>query len=264
MSAPLLLALLVIGCKPPDPAPTELDDLVHFFLAQVDAQEHERIIEGADNLETWFEGSGLDGAPAGGTLSDLVTAELESLEELRWEPDPTACAGVYVVSELSCGFDDVVAMNMVEDQREVFPDNYAAYSRTWLTSPECLVSGTCDAVDWVATIDDSLAGGLAPMTYELVMQLRRTRDEDDQPAVILIRSIMPEPAAEDLDIGGFEQSYHIEAYVPRGSGTLHVYGLWNLGWILGSDPEASFWPNQYLDGLLAFESTLETVCVQGW
>ncbi len=257
--------LLAMGCKPPEPAPTELDELAHFFLAQVHEQEHERILEGAANLVTWFEEAGLQGAePAGGTLTDLEQAEVDALEELRWSPDPELCAGVYVISELSCDLDTAADIGLEPNQLEVFTDSYKSYERTWDTDPDCYVDGTCDAVDWSSVIEDNFVGSYGAMTYEVVVKLRRSRDEDGQPQVVLVRSVMPEIADEDVGVGGFEQSYHIEAYIAQGGGTLHLYGLWNHGWLSGVDDDADVWPNQYLDGLLDFEETLEALCVDGW
>ena len=239
------LALLSLGCKPPEPAPTELDELAHFFLAQVHEQEHERIVEGAANLEAWFQGSGFAGAgPSGGTVSDLTQAEVDALDELRWSPDPEPCAGVYAVSELSCDLDLAAAISLEPNQLEVFVGNYRAYERNWDTEPDCYVDGSCDAVDWTSVIQDNFVGSYGDMTYEMVVKLRRTRDQQDQPSVMLIRSVMPEVASEDVGVGGFEQSYNIEVYLRRDSGLLHFYALWNHGFLSGIDDDADVWPNQ--------------------
>ncbi len=261
------LALLVTGCRAPDPAPTELDELAHFFMAQVHEQDHEAIREGAANLMDWYQGSGLSGEPTGGALSDLSSAEVQALDELQWSPNPKLAAGVYVVSKLSCDMDGAAQIALYEQQLELFPDNYASYGRTWHTDPDCYPEGACDAVDWTAHIQDNFVGNLATMTYELDVKLRLTRDEAGDPAIMLTRCVMPEKATDDLNSGGFEQSYHIETHMPLGSGTLHFYGLWNYGWFLDDDQEAAdddIWPNQYLKGLIEFEELLEELCVSGW
>jgi hypothetical protein len=260
------LASLVLGCRPPDPAPVELDDLTHFFLAQVHEQEHERIVEGTANLLAWYADSGLaGGGPAGGMLSDLSQAEVDALEELVWSPDPEPCAGVYAVSELSCDLDSAAAISLEPDQLEVFVDNYKAYDRVWDSEPGCYVDGSWDAVDWTSTIEDNFVGTYGEMVYQMVVKLRRSRDDEGAPAAMLIRSVMPDVAQEDVGVGGFEQSYHVEVYAPRqGGGLLHLYGMWSHGWMSGIDDDADLWPNQYLEGLLDFELQLEELCVNGW
>jgi hypothetical protein len=262
---PVAAALLALGCKPPDPAPTELDELARFFLAQVHQGEHERIVEGADNLVAWFESSGLEGeGPSGGTLLDLSAAEVEAMEEMTWTPDPEPAAGVYAISATSCSLDLAAEINLVEDQLEVFPDNYAGYERIWQTDPACYEDGSCDAVDWEASIDDSFVMNMGSMSYRYVVKLRRSRDHDDQPAIMMVRSVMPEAATEDLNSAGFDQSYHVGVYVPWEGGTLHFSAMWSYGWVNGMDPDADIWPNQYLGGLLDFEEQLEILCTEGW
>jgi len=265
MRAPILVVTLAqAGCRPPEPAPIELDDLAHFFLAQVDLQEHERIVEGAANLLAWYDASGLAGqGPSNGTLTDLAQEEVDVLTELNWHPDPEPCAGVFAVSEITCDLATVEAMNLEPEQTEVFEGNYESYVRTWESDPACFEAGTCDGLDWSSVIEDNFVFSYE-MTYTMYVRMRRTRDEDGAPAALLIRSVMTDPAQEDVDVGGFEQSYHIEAYVPRAGGLLHLYGMWSYGWISGSDPDSDFWSRQYSDGLLDFEDQLQGLCENGW
>ncbi len=259
------LTLSTLACRPPDPAPTELDELAHFFLAQAHQQQHERIVEGAANLAAWYEASGLvEEGPSGGTLSDLSADEVLAIEEMTWEPDPEPAVGVYAVSATSCDLGLAGVINMVEDQMEVFPDNYAGYERDWDTDPGCWEDGGCDAVDWQAFIDDSFVMNMGSMSYRYVVKLRRSRDELGEPAILMVRSVMPEPAEEGLESAGFDQSYHVGVYVPFDGGTLHLSALWSYGWVNGMDPDADFWPGQYVGGLLDFEEELEVLCTEGW
>jgi hypothetical protein len=260
-----LLATLALGCRPPDPAPTELDELVHFFFAQAQEQDHERIIEGGDNLLAWYEAGGFDGSdPFSGTVTDLVQAEVDVLEEMEWSPDPELAAGVYAISELSCDLAAAAAISLEPNQLEVFVDNYKAYDRSWDTDPDCYLDGSCDGVDWTSEIEDNFVGNMGNMSYRVVVKLRRSRDEAGQPAAILIRSVMPTEATDDVDWGGFEQSYHIETYLPHDGGLLHLYGMWSYGWAFDWDADHDFWPTQYAQGLEDFEQQLQTLCVEGW
>jgi hypothetical protein len=63
----VLVTPLLAGCHGPELAPVELDELVHFFLAQAGLQEHEAIGQGADNLTALFDASELvEDGEAGG------------------------------------------------------------------------------------------------------------------------------------------------------------------------------------------------------
>ncbi len=266
-STPALLLLLALaGCSPPDPAPTELDELAHFFLAQVHAQEHARILEGAANIALWFDEQGLSGpGAASGTLSDLSTDEVLAFEELSWEPDPTPAVGVFAISELDCPLATAEAVNLHEDQLALFPDSYRAYSRSYDDDPGCYLDGDCDAVDWVADIEDGFVGGFGTMTYQVAAKMRRSRDEAGEPGAMLVRSVMPEPAAEEYSSGGYEQSYHVGVYIPRGdSRSIHLSALWSHGWVNGVDEDADMWANQYVGGLLDFEDAMQVLCTEGW
>jgi hypothetical protein len=263
-SPPTLLFLLA-GCKMPEPAPTELDELVHFFFAQTDEQEHERIVEGAENLVAWYEANAVGEQPVtGGVISDLSQERIDALEELEWSPDPSLCAGVFVISQLSCDLDSAAAISLEPEQTEVFEGNYKSYERSWDSDPDCYVDGRCDGVDWTSLIEDNFVGGYGEMFYRMVVKMRRSRDEDGQPAALLIRSVMPEIAQEEVGFGGFEQSYHIEAYAPNRAGLVHLYGMWSYGWAFESDHDDKMWFDQYLAGLEDFEEQLEQLCVHGW
>ncbi len=261
-----LLALLSLGCRRPDPAPTELDELLHFFMAQVDQQDHERIIEGTENLVAWYEASeeAAAGEPFGGTVSDLTQAEVDALAELKWDPDPALATGVFAVSELSCDLDAAAAIALEPDQMALFPDNYSAYERSYDTDSQCYLDDRCDAVDWTSEIEDAFLGSYGEMSYRVVVKLRRSRDEETVPRAMLVRSIMPEAAEEEVSWGGFEQGYHIEIYVPHGQGILHAYGMWSYGWASFMDEEDDPLAGQYVAGLLDFEADLERLCTEGW
>jgi hypothetical protein len=265
-TAPPILALAALAaCRPPDSAPTELDELAHFFFAQVHEQEQDRILEGALNLASWFDDNGLAGPGAdSGTISDLSSAEVQALAEMTWQPDPSLAVGVFAVSSVACSLEDAEAINLEEDQLALFPGSYNSYERSWDSDPDCYADGSCDAVDWTGDIEDGFVGSLGSMSYQMVVKMRRSRDVDGQPAAMLVRSVMPAAASEDYDSGGFEQSFHVGVYVPYGAGTLHLSSLWSYGWTSIGNPDDDFWANQYVGGLLDFEDNLEELCTEGW
>lgn len=250
--------LLLAACARPEPAPTNLDALAHFFLAQGEIQDHDRIVEGGRNLVAWFQAAGLDGTPSGGTLSDLTREEALAVSDLSWDADPEPCAGVYEVALSPCTMEQAAAVNLVEDQSLLFPDHYETYHRTWGNDPSCWEDG-CDAVDWVSDVVEEVSGGIATLTYRFVVRMRQSR-EDGDPSVLLLRTVLPEPAVVDTSAATFEQSYHAEVFVPYGEGTLHLYALWNAISLLGGDTDGSFWSNQYVEGLADYEAELVGAC----
>jgi hypothetical protein len=259
--------LLSTGCRPhPEEAPDDLDALIHFFLQNVDLDEPDLVGAGAGNLVTWYDAGALveDGL-ATGEVSDLTSAELAQLDDLSWEPDPSLPVGVYTLRSVDCTFEQMMYLYLEPDQMELFPDTYVDYERTFDSDPACFEDGTCDQLDYHSTNTTTLALGIE-MTYEMFTRLRRFEytDADGEPAeVVLIRNVMPDPAQENVSTGGYEQSYHIEAHVPIGAAeTLHLYGLWNYGYLEGVDDGVAFWPNQYLDGLIELDERMQELCTE--
>lgn len=262
----LALLLLASGCRPPLPdAPTELDDLIHFFHGNLDGQDALLVGAGAENLDLWFDATDeVEDGWASGAVSDLSSNEVAILPEMTWEPDPALAVGVYIATVVDCSFDRMMEIYLEPDQLSLFPDNYDAYERFFDSDPDCFAGGTCDQVDWHSEVEDSIAG--LSMSYGLVTRMKRFQYEDDDgeaSQVALGRNVMPSPAEESVAGGGFEQSYHIEAYVPRGAGqTLHLYGLWNHGFLDGVSEEAPFWENQYKDGLVEWDERIQELCTE--
>ncbi len=262
----LALLLLATGCRPPLPdAPTELDELIHFFHNGLDGDDAELVGAGAENLELWFESAGeVEDGWASGSVSALTADEVAILDEMTWEPDPTLALGVYILTVVDCSFDQMMEIYLEPDQLSLFPDNYDSYERFFDSEPDCFADETCDQVDWHSEVEDSIF--TMTMNYGLVTRMRRFAYEDgdgEATQVVLGRNVMPTPAEDNVDAGGFEQSYHIEAYVPRGVGrTLHLYGLWNHGFLDGVSEEAPFWENQYKDGLVEWDERIQELCTE--
>jgi len=267
-----LLPALLAGCNSSEEellmAPGELDELIHFFFSSVDDGDGDLVVDGGENLADWYGTADavVDGL-ATGQVSDLVTEEIAGLEHLWWEPDPEDATGVYTLQVVDCSLEQMIDVFVEPDQLALFPDTYVDYDRTFDSDPECFDDGTCDQLDYHSTNTTTLALDI-PMTYEMYTRLKRysaagTADVGDE--VLLVRNVMPEPAVEEVDDAGYEQSYHIEAHVPwSDTQTLHLYALWNHGYIEDTDPDAPFWPEQYVIGLLELDENLGNLCASGW
>ena len=268
----ILLGLLVAGCEsgnsePPPSAPPELDDLIHLFLQNIDGDDSTLVGDGAMNLAQWYEtGDSVVDGLASGMVSEVTQEELDQLEDMTWEPDPSLVTGVYSLRAVDCSFEQMIDVFLEPDQKSLFPNTYTAYEREFDSDPDCFDDETCDQLDYHSTNTTELALEIE-MTYDMATRLKRFRYADDSAAetqVVLVRNVMPEPAVEDLEDAGYDQSYHIEAHLPWGSSqTLHLYGLWNYGYLDGIDDDVSFWADEYLNGLLVLDDDIEALCAQG-
>lgn len=258
--SPLLALPLLAGCSAPAAAPSDLDDLVHFFLAQVPDSDDALVLEGMAHLEDRYLEQ-LDEAEEGylsGSVSDLSLDEVVDLDLLLWEPDPLRATGAYILGELPCSVEEALEIYLEPDQLALFPDAYVGYERTWEGDPVCLGTGTCTHADWTSWIEDSLAGFAT--SYHLLNQFRRVEAEDGALSFIG-RAAMPEPAQESISAASFEQSYHLEVFAPRpGGGSLHLYANWNHGTLTGVSDDAPLWSSQYIDGLLEWDGWAADFC----
>ena len=162
---PLLLSL---GCRPPLPdAPTELDALIHHFFDELDGDDAPLVGAGAENLDAWFDATDqVEDGWASGAVSDLSEAQIDDLEMMTWEPDPSLAVGVYIATVVDCSLDQVVELTLEPDQLAMFPGNYDAYERTFDSDPDCFSDGGCDQVDWHSEVEDSIVG--LSMAYGLI------------------------------------------------------------------------------------------------
>ena len=154
---------------------------------------------------------------------------------------------------------------MFDDQGALFPGRYEDYGRSYDDNRGCFLDQSCDQMEYEVSISQKILG--KSIEYGIVGQLRRLRDEDGEPAGILIRSFMPEPAlvgGSSDGPNGSDQNYQIEVVVPRkGKSHLHHYGAWSAGRLVGFGPEAEdFWSQRYLSAVEEWHDELDRLCVE--
>lgn len=260
-SALAIVTFTAIGCKQVEPAPTELDELTHFFFLEFDTDETERLVEGLDNLDAWYEKNG-DPEGLTGSLTDIDQSHRDAVgltESASFE----YINGVFeLVPHQKCSVEDMGEINIFEDQPTLFPGQYEDYSRVYREGKQCFPKGECDYAEWVVSIQDSMVG--KTMTYDMVVEMRRVRREDGESAGILTRVWLPEPGLLGGEPDGntfFDQSYQIETVTPMSAkSNLHLYGVWNSGGLKGFDPDADIWTNQYLKGVEDWNDRVDELC----
>jgi len=252
----LVLLVALVGCRKVEPAPTELDELTHFFFLEFAAADDARLLEGVDNLEAWHEAHG-DSAGAVSALSHDAKEAVGVDADLgnEW------LKGVYeLVPHTDCSPEDLAAIYAFDDQPSLFPGSYDAYDRTYHGDTQAYLDGSASEVSWTSHITASI--GLKTGTYDYFIEMRRLGALGEEST--LVRAYMPEPAqVGDSEDGAtfFDQSYTIEVFSPRGSSdVLHHYALWNSGGLKGTSPDSEIWERQYLAGLEDWNDRLDELC----
>lgn len=256
---------LALSCKAVDPAPADLDALLHYVWDQYDAGTDEQLAEAIVNL---------DAAVGGGTLVEAFDGSLSRLASEQAEAvgvsdrDPAAAPGVFLVNTFDCGFDTLEALLSYAAQDELHDGVYAAYSRRfdtpradWLGAPAGVLSYE---VDYTA----KLLG--VEYTATTLGALRRVPEGEGLTPwgrAIAQRVVLPQPA----DFGGsggklMDQDYQLELYWERGDGrVMHAYGLWRqaeYGAGVSMEDEGS--QRLLLNGLLDWDDETAESCAEGF
>lgn len=160
-----VLGLALVGCKRPPAAPAELSELCSYVFEHMGDEDDTDLAAGVENLAAWFADNGLE-APEEGfevTQIDVDTAYALpdiDLSDLTQEEFEDGLVGAAVVNQHGHSLDDLAYAIVEADQMEVFPDDYQAFERTFLTDVDCFMDGTCVQVDALNYSEASYAGVL--------------------------------------------------------------------------------------------------------
>ena len=271
----LALAVATSACRKPDPAPEELTDLLRFTWSHYDIDDPTHAASLADasaNMEAWFAGvsSTDDFDPEEGYSGTLIReedrlseAELEGLEPAPAEADGSSAVGVVVAMETGCTLADIDRLYLIDDQTQVFPDNYLAYERSG-QEYDCYQSEECLEAVWISTIENELVLDITSH-FSLRNQMRRFEAEAPDGTVKRGRALrawmMEEAELTPSNLGHWYQNYQLELIVETDTGVLHVYPQWVEAEFGAINTEASTFLNGYIDGLRDYIVELEANCL---
>lgn len=259
---PLLLA--VCGCRNIDPAPVELDELLHYLWTQVDEGDDETLAEGIRNLDAAIGAKAIEDVEDG-TITHLSKEEA-ALVGIS-DRNPADAPGVYLTNRYLCTRPDLEAILAYEDQAVIYTGVYDAYSREYTSSKADFLDESADRLTWDLEYTSTILG--ATYTAKSKGMLRRVpdlgREETPWGPVVFARTYMPKPAVFDTDKKSQEQDYQLEMYWERDKGEIiHVYGLWrqaDFGSGFTSEDEAV--QRILLNNLADWDDTTEALCAEG-
>jgi len=265
---PLLLLLLVMtaACKKVEPAPTDLDGLVHYLWQNFDEAEDAELAQAAVNLHDVVGGDTM-AEVSDGTISALDAAEVAQVG--RDDADPAQAQGIYMTRPGICSLDTLVDVLVVAEQDVLYPGNYDSYTRSYDEDVDAFVAGDSPSLEWDLTYELTLLGA----TYEATSRgaLRRVGGlgDDELPLgpVVFARTYMTQPAAfEEGSKKSMDQDYQIEAFWERAPGELvHVYGMWRQGdYGAGYTTESEGVQRLLLNGMSSWDDDTERLCAEGW
>ncbi len=245
----MLLALLA-SCTV-DPAPEDLDGLVHWLWDHHADEEDPGFEEALDNL---FEAlDPLDEAITG-DLTDLSGEQTEDYSE----QDPALARGLMLARPFACTLEILAPILYALDQDTQYPDAYTAYDRRYSSDLSMFTSGEANRITWEVTASAELMA--VAYTEDLVGGLRRVPEEQGGPALVAWTWI-PEPAVFEDDSRSWSQDYQVEAWIEPQPGTLwHLYGFWRQLDLGGLDMDNDGVASTTLDGMADWDDQTEALC----
>ena len=229
--------LVLLACKTPPPAPTELSDLARFFFREHHAEEETTLGEGADNLVKLVgavdpEADAIDRAY---TLSALLADDVLGIT--RPDSDPEDCASLAVADRSPWPLSEHLAYMVLADLAETSL-TASVYDRSFdVDDPDCFLDRSCESM-----LTDNLIYRdtiLLKVEYRLQKEYRWITSETLGDAVIA-RGWIEEEAHGESGANHIYQNYEIDLYIPDGQETLRFYGMWTDSDYAGLDEETAY------------------------
>lgn len=259
---PVFFAL--VGCKAVDPAPADLDGLLHYAWSNFDGADDALLAEATVNLHAAVDGAALDG-PFDGSISRLSKDEAAVVGVT--DRDPELAAGIFLANVIRCDLDQLEAILVYPQQDELYTGVYDSYRRDYDGDTDAWAQGAEPRVGWDLDYTASVLG--ASYTTVARGDLRRVSTADVDGAVwsgaILARAFMPVPADFESDGKSMTQDYQLELYWQRAPGELvHVYGMWRQAdWGAGFTSEDEGVQRILLNNLADWDETTDELCADG-
>lgn len=245
MRAILLVPLVSLSaCKGPDPAPTELEDLIGWMFAHHGDEDTALLGEGATNLAVWMDDH-LDETLEGYEVEVLTDAQIDPLDVGKRALDGLTGAAV--------GYDHViglgdVAEGLMVDPTEAHPDLYIEFEMKMLEgSQECFASGTCDWVEYTSVALEQLPLGIE---LDISAQLQFRRFDTSEGEAIAYRYWTTEPPTVTTDLFSLDQSYFYWAFVPHDGTLRSMQASWVVARVLADDLDSDIVMNFWVDGMV--------------
>ena len=249
---------MLVGCRPVDPAPDDLDGLTHYSWAHFEDESPAPLEDVIGNLHVAINGDSFEENIEGG-VTHLTP---EAISVFGRDVDPTNATGVILVDWIDCTSEEIEALLAYPAQDELYVGVYDLYERDSTAGIEAFLDGTSDTVGWDLLYTSGVLG--VKYTVESRTLMRRVMTEQHGPALVA-RSVMMEPAVFEKEDSNneFFQDYHFEIYWPHDGGLLHMYALWKDIKLLGFEDEEEGIQRLVLNNLVDWDEGTSQICTNG-
>jgi hypothetical protein len=255
----LILAPLASACKKVEPAPKELDALLHWFFAEYDTAEDEQAAEAFRNLDAVIVGSALD-EHSDGSITDLSREEVGELGPSG--ESPLRAAGIFMVNPIECSLREMGELVTARNQIELY-GTYDELDRSWDNDVEAFRKGNTDRATWFDDFTVTILGATYAATTNGAGRWVPDLGKEDSPfgRALMTRRVMPQTAEFESGDNSYDQDFRAEVYYSRQPGvTIHVAAMWREVDVGGFDQDHEGSQRLVLNGMKDWDDDSEKAC----
>lgn len=226
------IALVVItGCPRPPDAPEDLDELCSYLFVHHPDEDAAEMAAGLANLATWLDGH-WEETTDGFVVQGLTDSVVDGLDGKDRSVDEIL--GVAIATRSEHPVDAASSALLEVDQKEVEPDWYETFDRTFVTDLDCFMARECLRLETLELMEVNLALGIKS-TNEAYNQYAWTEIEDGWSLVQ--RSWLVDQPEDNSPLLEVYEQYYLNAFVPRDDGHYRLQTTWlvNDQTLLGED-----------------------------
>ena len=258
------LCLLLGACRDVEPAPVDIDSLLHHFWQNARHGEQESLAQGAISLHSAALAGSLEG-PMDGLLTSLDEQETD-LAGLSRDVDPSQAVGLFMVNPLACQLERVEAIALSLEQDQVY-DSFESYSRSYTSDLQAYQQRSTDRLTWDVTYEVGIPlAGIYQAELAGGARWVPTLSDAQSPygPLLVTWSVLTEPAVFEESENIFDQDWRVEVYYePEAGRTIHAEGLWRHmeAGVVSTDSENI--QRMILNGLADWDARTDELCAAG-
>jgi hypothetical protein len=238
--------LWLLGCETPDPAPTELEDLIGWMYGHLHDESEEPMSEGSVNLDAWTDDH-LDETLEGYEVKVLTEEVISSLDVGERDLDGLQGVAVGYEHDPAVTVDDMAA-SIMRDPRETHPDMYQEYESVELDgTKDCFAAGDCSAVEYTSHAVQDLGFGIV-LTIDAQVQARRYDTPLGQ--AFAYRFWTTDTPTVTTDLFSLDQSYFFWAFIPHDGELRSMQASWVVATVLSGDLDSDVVLQLWVQGMI--------------
>lgn len=256
----LPLLLIALACAPVEPAPADLDGLVHYLWRASQELDEDAVGEGLGRLHEVLDGDTLDEVVDG--LVSGMSAEEVALAEPGYPVDPSAAVGLFVAGPLACELERAEAI-VLSPHQDLLYDGYQAYTRDFTGDVDAYLAREVPTVGWEHEFTVKV-----PLTGTYTVSRRAGAWWSDARRypygpVLVHWDVLTGPAEFEGDPEDhvFDQDFRVEVfYEPEPGRLVHLKAMWRNMEAGVSDIHSESVQRIFLNNLAAWEARTGEWC----